>query len=73
VDCRKLVENILCQLKRMNIGLDSSEVMVFMSVTKNAQDKKIWACRIAKIIGQELSSIHFRNRRIIECWWNNSH
>jgi len=34
----------------MNIGLDSSEVMFFMSVTKNAQDKKIWGCRIAKIL-----------------------
>jgi len=35
------MENILHRLKHMNTDLDSSEVMVLMSVTKNAQDKKI--------------------------------
>jgi len=41
----------------MNTGLDGSELMIFMSITKNDQDltKKVWSCRIAKLIERKLN------------------
>jgi len=42
----------------MNTGLDGSELVIFMSITKNDQDltKKVWSCRIAKLIERKLNS-----------------
>jgi len=44
------MENILHQLKRMNTGLDSLEIMILMSVTKKCSEQKNLRMQNFKII-----------------------